>query len=186
MQANSTQSGRHGHRWRCLRESRVEVDVDLDRRGPVDVATDLDELSDAVTAIASGGGFALRLYSEGGPCADMRLIVEDCGYELGAALRDALGDSIKGARCEFDCQVDGARVRVGLAFDGGRDAVVNGDFGVGRMGGLPAELLPVFFHSLACTLGARILLDVRGGTTAQTVAACSRGVGLAIREVCRR
>jgi hypothetical protein len=96
MQTTSTQPGRHGHRWRCLRESRVEVHVDLDRRGPVDVVTDLDDLSEAIAAIASGGGFALRLYSEGGPCADTRLIVEDCGYELGAALREALGPPASG------------------------------------------------------------------------------------------
>jgi len=96
MQATSLQPGRHGHRWRCLRESRVEVDVNLDRRGPVHVVTDRDDLSEAIAAVASGGGFALRLYSEGGPCADTRLIVENCGYELGAALREALGPTASG------------------------------------------------------------------------------------------
>ena len=186
MQVTPTHQARQGHRWRRIRESWLEVDVDLDRDGPVDVVTDIDALSEAIGDLAAGGGFALRLYSEGGPCADARLVAEDCALELGAALREALGDSTKGARCEIDCRIGGAAARVGLAFDGSRDAAVSGEFGIERVGGLPAELLPVFIHSLARTLGARIRLDVSGGTTAEAIAACSRGVGLAIRAACRR
>ena len=161
MQATSTQTGRHGHRWRCLRESRVEVDVDLDRHGPVDVATDLDDLSDAVTAIASGGGFALRLYSEGGPCADVRLIVEDCGYELGAALREALGAAASGivlpqriefagglasglaaALCESLGRGLGARVEEGAPAGGTPRPDAQGFAGIGRAIGAAAQQRP--------------------------------------------
>jgi imidazoleglycerol phosphate dehydratase HisB len=145
----------------------------------------MDALSQALAAFGAGGGFALRLYSEGGPCADSRLIAEDCALELGAALREALGDSVEGARSEVDRRIEEALARVRLAFEGGPDAILRGDFGTGRIGGLPAELLPVFYHSLANALGARIRVDVSGGATRHAVTACSRGVGVAIREACR-
>jgi len=151
---------RRAHRIRRLRDSWLEVSVDLDRTGPVDVVTDMDALSQALAAFGAGGGFALRLYSEGGPCADSRLIAEDCALELGAALREALGDSVDGARSEVDCRVEEALARVRLAFECGPGAIVSGDFGTGRIGGPPAEILPVFFHSLANALGARIRVNV--------------------------
>jgi len=96
MEPAASFTARRGYRLRSLRDSRVEVAVDLDRPGPVDVVTDLDALSEAIAGIAAGGGFALWLRSEGGPCADARLIVEDCALELGAALAEALGPASPG------------------------------------------------------------------------------------------
>ena len=161
MHETSTQPGRHGYRWRCLRESRVEVDVDLDRRGPIDVLTDLDDLSEAIAAIATGGGFALRLYSEGGPCADTRLIVEDCGYELGAALREALGRSASGIVLPHGIAAGGAR-------------------------GLSRALAAAFCESLGRGLGARVATLSPPGETSLPDAEGFAGVGRAIGYAARQ
>lgn len=96
MDAAISPEARQGYRLRSLRDLWVEVSVDLDRPGPVDVVTDFDALSDAIAEIAAGGGFAIRMRSEGGPCADAPLIIEDCALELGAALAEALGPAAAG------------------------------------------------------------------------------------------
>lgn len=96
MDAANSLEGRQGYRLRSLRDLWVEVSVDLDRPGPIDVVTDFDALSDAIAEIAAGGGFAIRIRSEGGPCADAALIIEDCAVELGAALAEALGPAGSG------------------------------------------------------------------------------------------
>ncbi len=96
MDAAITPGARQGYRVRSLRAIWVEVAVDLDREGPVEVVTDFDALSDSIARIAVGGGFALRLACEGGPCADADRVIEDCALELGAALREALGPAASG------------------------------------------------------------------------------------------
>jgi hypothetical protein len=96
MDAAITPGARQGYRMRCLRDIWVEVAVDLDREGPVEVVTDFDALSESIARIAVGGGFALRLACEGGPCADADRVIEDCALELGAALREALGPAASG------------------------------------------------------------------------------------------
>ncbi len=77
METTISSAARQGYRLRNLRDIWVEVSVDFDRAEPVDVVTDLDALSAVLAEIAAGGGFALRLRCEGGPCADARLVVED-------------------------------------------------------------------------------------------------------------
>jgi len=96
MEAATTTGTRQGYRMRCLRDLWVEVAVDLDRDGPVNVVTDDDALSEAIARIATAGGFALRLACEGGPSADPERMVEDCALELGAALGEALGPGASG------------------------------------------------------------------------------------------
>jgi hypothetical protein len=96
MDTATTPGARQGYRMRCLRDIRVEVTVDLDREGPVEVVTDFDALSEGIARIAAGGSFALRLACEGGLCADAGRVIEDCALELGAALREALGPAASG------------------------------------------------------------------------------------------
>lgn len=96
MDAATTTGARQGYRMRCLRDIWVEVTVDLEREGPVEVVTDFDALSEGIARIAAGGNFALRLACEGGPCADAGRVIEDCALELGAALREALGPAASG------------------------------------------------------------------------------------------
>jgi imidazoleglycerol phosphate dehydratase HisB len=183
MQATSMQPGRHGHRWRCLRESWLAVDVDLDSAGPVAVATDIDALSLAIERLAASGGFALALDGEGGPCADARLVVEDCGYELGAALREALGGAAR-ARSAACRAADGpAQAAVELEFAGRPGAECTGVGEPGRIGALPSALVPVFFHAFALGIGARIAVAAGGGSAQQRFDAGCSGIGEALREV---
>jgi imidazoleglycerol phosphate dehydratase HisB len=137
MEATTSHPGRHAHRWRCLRESWLQVDVDLDRAQPVAVRTDSDALSRAIERLAASGGFALALDGEGGPCADARLVVEDCGYELGAALREALGPAASGIAIHGACDTAAASA-------------------------LPAPLAAAFIESLGRALGAEVRIAARG------------------------
>ncbi len=183
MHATSTQSGRQGHRWRRLRESWLAVDVDLDSAVPVAVATDIDALSRAIERLAASGGFALALDGEGGPCADARLVVEDCGYELGAALREALGAPTRTRRAASGAAAGSARAEVELEFADRPGAEFRGVFESGRIGALPAALVPVFFQAFALGIGARIEIAADGGTAEDRLAAVCAGVGAALREM---
>ena len=183
MHATTTQPGRQGHRWRCLRESWLAVDVDLDCAGPVAVATDIDALSRAIERLAAGGGFALALDGEGGPCADARLVVEDCGYELGAALSEALGGATGVRRAACIAAAGPAQASVEIKFESRPGAQCDGVGESGRIGALPATLVPVFFQAFALGIGARIAIAAEGGTADERFAAGCAAVGEALRKV---
>ena len=183
MHETSTQPGRQAHRWRCLRESWLAVDVDLDSAEPAAVATDIDALSRAIERLAASGGFALALDGEGGPCADARLVVEDCGYELGAALREALGGAARARRAACRAADGAAQAAVELEFAGPPGAECAGVDGPGRIGALPEGLVPVFFQAFALGIGARMAIAAGGGSAQQRFAAACAGIGAALREV---
>ena len=183
MHATSMQPGRQGHRWRCLRESWLAVDVDLDSAEPVAVATDIDTLSRAIERLAASGGFALALDGEGGPCADARLVVEDCGYELGAALREALGGAADTRRAASRATAGRAQAQVELEFDGRPGAECAGVGEAGVIGALPGTLVPVFFQAFAIGIGARIVIAADGGAAEERLAAGCAGVGESLRAL---
>jgi imidazoleglycerol phosphate dehydratase HisB len=64
-------------------------------------------------------------------------------------------------------------------------AVFEGRFGRDAVGGLPTELVPHFFRSLADSLGAAIHVQVRGENSHHMVEACFKGVGRALRPALR-
>ena len=61
-----------------------------------------------------------------------------------------------------------------------------GRFGREQVGGLPTELVPHFFHSLAESLGAAVHVSVTGENSHHMIEACFKGVGRALRQAFRR
>lgn len=181
MHTTTTAEVRQGHRWRSVSGSWLAVDVDLDRAQPVAVATDIDALSRAVEALARSGGFALALDGEGGPCADAQLVVEDCGYELGAALREAIGGTTRAPRGTGRAAFGSARAAAELEFAGPPGADCGG-IGPGPAGAMPVGLVPAFFRAFAFGIGARVAVTADGGTVEERLAAGCAGVGKALAE----
>ena len=54
-----------------------------------------------------------------------------------------------------------------------------------NVGGLPTELVPHFFRSLADSLGAAVHVCVQGENTHHMVEACFKGTGRALRQAVR-
>jgi imidazoleglycerol phosphate dehydratase HisB len=136
--------------------------------------------------IAKHGGFALDLECKGDLEVDEHHTVEDCALALGEALRKALGDKRGIGRYGFLLPMDEARAQVAIDLSGRAYAVFEGEFGREQVGGLPTELVPHFFRSLADSMGAAIHVAVTGENTHHQVEACFKGVGRALRMALRR
>lgn len=179
------QRHRTGEVERRTRETDVRVRVDLDAEEPVRIATGIGFFDHMLEQIARHGGFALELDCRGDLAVDEHHTVEDCALALGQALRAALGAKRGIARYGFLLAMDEAEAQVALDLSGRAYFLFEGRFAREAVGGLPTELVPHFFRSLADALGCALHLAVRGENSHHMVESCFKGVGRALRQALR-
>ncbi|MDR2011633.1 MAG: bifunctional histidinol-phosphatase/imidazoleglycerol-phosphate dehydratase HisB [Rhodanobacter sp.] len=171
---------------RITRETRIEVDVDLDATTRPAIATGIGFFDHMLEQLGVHGGFALQLRCTGDLHIDEHHTVEDCALALGEALREALGDRRGIGRYGFVLPMDESLVQVAIDLSGRPCCVFEGTFARDNVGALPSELVPHFFRSLADALGANIHLSVRGENAHHMIEACFKAVGRALRQAIRR
>ncbi len=171
---------------RNTKETRVRVELDLDRTAEPQVATGLPFFDHMLEQIGKHGGFALSVRTEGDLHIDEHHTVEDTGLALGQALREALGDKRGIGRYGFTLPMDEALASAALDFSGRPCFVFDGAFRRERVGDLPTELVAHFFRSLCDAAGLNLNLKVRGDNDHHQVEACFKAVARALRQAIRR
>jgi imidazoleglycerol-phosphate dehydratase / histidinol-phosphatase len=171
---------------RKTRETRIRVDVDLDREGAAEISTGLGFFDHMLEQIGRHGGFKLALRCDGDLHVDEHHTVEDSALALGEALRLALGDKRGIARYGFVLPMDETRAEALIDLSGRPWLVFEGQFPRDRVGDLPTELVPHFFRSLSDALGANLHLRVAGDNAHHMVEACFKATARALRMALRR
>ena len=171
---------------RKTRETDIQVSVNLDATTPVSISTGIGFFDHMLEQVARHGGFSLELKCQGDLQIDEHHTVEDCALALGEALRSALGAKLGIARYGFVLPMDEAQVRVAIDLSGRAYGVFEGKFSRESVGGLPTELVPHFFRSLAESLKAAVHVTIIGDNTHHMIEACFKGVGRALRQAFRR
>ena len=171
---------------RQTKETHITVHVGLDATAPIQVATGIGFFDHMLEQLAKHGGFAMQLSCKGDLQIDEHHTVEDCALALGEALRRALGTKVGIARYGFLLPMDEAEAKVAIDLSGRALARFEGRFNREQVGGLPTELVPHFFHSLAESLGAAVHVSVTGENSHHMIEACFKGVGRALRQAFRR
>ncbi|MBK9669233.1 MAG: bifunctional histidinol-phosphatase/imidazoleglycerol-phosphate dehydratase HisB [Thermomonas sp.] len=171
---------------RKTNETAIEVAVDLDDAAKPDIATGLGFFDHMLEQLGTHGGFALRLRCAGDLHIDEHHTVEDCALALGQALREALGNKRGIGRYGFVLPMDEAQASATLDLSGRPYFLFEGSFARERVGDLPTELVPHFFHSLCQSAGITLHLAVRGDNAHHQVEACFKVVARALRMALRR
>jgi imidazoleglycerol-phosphate dehydratase/histidinol-phosphatase len=171
---------------RRTKETNINVTVDLDATAPIHIATGIGFFDHMLEQLAKHGGFSLQLTCQGDLAVDEHHTVEDSALALGDALRRALGSKVGIARYGFLLPMDEAQAQVAIDLSGRACAQFTGRFTREAVGGLPTELVPHFFRSLADALGAAIHVSVTGENTHHMIEGCFKGVGRALRQAFRR
>lgn len=192
---------------RVTKETRIVVDIDLDRTAEPRVRTGLGFYDHMLEQLGKHGGFALALECDGDLHIDEHHTVEDAALALGQALRQALGNKRGIGRYGFDAEsavddaiAEGAAVRTShfvlpmdetlataaLDFSGRPYFVFDGTFRRERVGDLPTELVPHVFRSLCETAGLNLHLTVRGDNDHHKVEAAFKAVARALRQAIAR
>ena len=177
---------RTAHVARETRETRIRVDVDLDRAAEPKISTRIGFLDHMLEQLGKHGEFAIELTCNGDMHIDEHHTVEDSALALGQALRDALGDKRGIARYGFTLPMDEALASAALDFSGRALFVFDGTFTRERVGDLPTELVPHFFRSLCDAAGINLHLQVRGENDHHQIEACFKVVARALRQAMRR
>ena len=179
-------TARRAHVKRSTKETNIDVAVDLDATAPIQITTGIGFFDHMLEQLAKHGGFSLQLICKGDLQIDEHHTVEDCALALGEALRRALGSKVGIARYGFLLPMDEAQAQVAIDLSGRAFAQFSGRFTREAVGGLPTELVPHFFRSLAESLGAAIHVSVTGENAHHMIEGCFKSVGRALRQAFRR
>lgn len=167
---------------RTTKETDIQVDIDLDTEGPIDVRTGIGFFDHMLEQIAKHGGFALTLACDGDLQVDEHHTVEDVALALGKAFNEALGDKRGIGRYGFTLPMDEAQAQVALDLAGRAVFRFDGQFPRDTVGELPTEMVVHFFRSLSDSLGAALHISVDGENTHHIVEACFKATGRALRQ----
>jgi imidazoleglycerol-phosphate dehydratase len=147
---------------RKTNETDIFVKLNLDGTSQHDIATGLGFLDHMLTHVAVHGLFDLTVHAQGDLHIDVHHTVEDVALVLGAAFDQAL-DSRKGIVRIAHAYVpmDESLAFVAVDLSGRPYCIIDADWGLAPVGGIPTSLFPHFMESFAfacrCNLHTRIL-----------------------------
>ena len=177
---------RRAHVRRNTKETRITVELDLDRAADAEVSTGLPFFDHMLDQIGKHGGIALKVKAEGDLHIDEHHTIEDTGIALGQALREALGDKRGIARYGFTLPMDETLASAALDFGGRPYLVFDGAFKRERVGDMPTELVEHFFRSICDAAALNLNLKVEGDNDHHKVEACFKAFARALRMAVKR
>ena len=152
-------------------ETDIALSLNLDGTGQADIQTGIGFFDHMLTLLAGHALFDLTIRCVGDLHVDGHHTVEDVGRALGTAVRDCLGDR-RGIRRYGHAIIPMDEALATVAVDlGGRAACVFAvDFPVPVIGAFDAQLVEVFWESVAATTGANIHAVLHHGRNGHHIA----------------
>jgi imidazoleglycerol-phosphate dehydratase len=180
--------GRSASLARQTKETKIEVQLDLDGTGRSDIETPLPFLTHMVDQIARHGLVDLRVRAAGDVEIDGHHTTEDLGLVIGQCVAKALGDKAGLVRYGWaTLPMDEARATCTLDLSGRAHFVWEVPLPAGaKIGTWDVELAPVFFEAFA--RGAQCNLHVvmhRGEILHHMVEISFKALARALREAVR-
>jgi imidazoleglycerol-phosphate dehydratase len=152
---------------RETRETRIRVDIDLDRPGSSRIGTGIGFFDHMLEQIARHGAFDLTIEADGDLHIDAHHTVEDVGITLGQAVAKAVGDK-RGIRRFGHAYVplDEALSRVVIDFSGRPGLVWHVPFTRAMIGEFDVDLVHEFFQGFVNHAQVTLHVDnLRGDNT---------------------
>ncbi len=142
---------------RETKETKIELELNLDGSGQYDINTGLGFLDHMLTHITAHGLFDLTVRAEGDLHVDPHHTVEDVALVLGRAFDQALGHRKGIVRMAHAyVPMDETLGFVAVDLSGRPYAVVDVAWSASDIGGIPVTLFEHFFESFAVTARANV------------------------------
>jgi imidazoleglycerol-phosphate dehydratase len=177
-------------RQRETKETRIDITLDLDGTGAVEVSTGLPFFDHMVAQLGKHSGSDLNVAAVGDLAVDAHHTVEDVGLLLGECLRDALGDKAGVRRfASIDLPLDEALISVALDLSGRPFLVYEVDPGIEPLGSPPfvPQLAEEFWRAFVTSAGITLHVRMVSGRNPHHILEASfKGVARALRDAVRR
>jgi imidazoleglycerol-phosphate dehydratase len=174
---------RRGSIVRATRETRISASVDLDGTGAYDVRTGIGFLDHMLEQLSRHSLIDLTLRAEGDLHIDFHHTTEDCGYVVGGAIAQALGQRV-GIQRYGDALVpmDETLTRVAIDLSNRPFLVWRVAFSRPKLGEMDTELFREFFQAFAQSAGATLHVETLYGEKNHHIAeSCFKGLARALR-----
>ncbi|WP_281683488.1 imidazoleglycerol-phosphate dehydratase HisB [Thalassobaculum salexigens] len=168
---------------RNTNETRISASVDLDGSGAYDVATGIGFLDHMLEQLSRHSLIDLTVTAEGDLHIDDHHTVEDCGYAVGSAIAQALGER-RGITRYGSCllPMDEALTRVAIDLSGRPFLSWGVAFPTQKVGTFDTELFKEWFRAFAQASGATLHVDtLEGENSHHIVETCFKGLARALR-----
>ena len=186
-----TEPARRAARRRQTKETAIEVAVDIDGSGVVEVSTGLPFFDHMLAQLGKHGGFDLTVAATGDLDVDAHHTVEDVGIALGGVVAEALGDKAGVTRfASISLPLDEALVDVALDLSGRPFLAYTIEFAPDTAGlGTPPfdpQLAEEFWRAFATAAGLTLHVRlVTGRNTHHIVEASFKAVARTLRDAVR-
>lgn len=178
---------RSARRKRETNETLVEVALNIDEGGRINVETPIPFLNHILTTFLYYMNASTDIKAVDKLGFDDHHLIEDVAIALGEALKDSLGDRLGIRRySSIALPMDDALILVAVDISGRGGAYVNLKSSREFLGGLSTENIPHFIESFARTSGITIhVVQLSGINTHHIIEATFKGLGIALFEASR-
>ena len=172
---------------RDTKETRIEIEFDLDGNGQAQIDTGIAFFDHMLTAFAVHGFFDLKVTAQGDLDVDLHHTVEDTGLVLGQALAEALGEKKGIQRFGDSCvPMDEALSRVTIDLSNRPYLVYNVPEDLRSRGDLDAYLAKEFFQAFCVKGGLNLHINAYYGVNEHHVLeSVFKAMGRALQDATR-
>ena len=169
---------------RVTKETKITGTVNLDGGGHYQVATGIGFLDHMMEQLSRHSLIDLELSAEGDLHIDFHHTTEDCGYVVGEAVAQALGDRTGITRYGHALiPMDETLTRVALDLSNRPYVVWKVDFSRPKLGDFDTELFREWFHAFAQAAGATLHVETLYGENNHHIAeSCFKALARALRQ----
>lgn len=169
---------------RNTKETRIEVECDLDGAGAYDVSTGIGFLDHMLEQLSRHSLIDLSVKAKGDLHIDFHHTTEDSGYAVGEAVSSALGDR-KGIVRYGNALIpmDETLTRVALDCSNRPYLVWKVDFTRPKIGEMDTELFKEWFRAFAQSAGVTLHVEnLYGENSHHIVESCYKGLAQALKQ----
>lgn len=169
---------------RNTKETRIEVEINLDGTGAYDVATGVGFFDHMLEQLARHSLIDIKIRAEGDTHIDFHHTVEDVGIALGQSLALALGDMSGITRyADTHLAMDEALTRCALDVSGRPFLVWQVEFPRPKVGDFDTELFEEFFRAFAINAGITLhIANLYGSNCHHIAETCFKAVARTLRK----
>ncbi len=147
---------------RNTHETQINIELELDGTGKVDISTGLGFFDHMLEQIARHSGADLIIRVNGDLKVDEHHTIEDTALALGEAFKLALGNKRGLERYGFALPMDESAVQVLIDFGGRPWLVWNAEFNREKVGDMPTEMFMHFFKSFSDAAACNLNIKAEG------------------------